>query len=193
MTGAVPAAAIQSVATLRYFLLDGHARLEPLRVFGSRRVRWGDRVVTLYVLGTSHAVLVEQGDLALTELLTCATGDLDARVLEHRNASSEWSVVRTIDTLQYDCRLSLFPLERTDRLRGAFSRADQLAFHYGSKYGTEAPLTRIGWRVDNATLLVETVHTYPQDGCGVRSESRFEVLAAEAAAVAPAGGGPLRA
>ena len=47
-------------------------------------------------------------------------------------------------------------------------------------------MTRIGWRADDATLSVETVHTYPHEGCGVRSESRFEVLTATVATVAPA-------
>ena len=186
MTGAVPAAVIHSAATLRYFLLDGRARLDHLRVYGSRRIPWHDRVVTFCVLGTSHAVLVELGDAALTELLTCAAGDLDARVLEQRNASTEWSVARTVDTLRYDCRLSLFQLDGTDRLRGPFSCADQLAFHYGAPHRTAEPMTRIGWRADDATLSVETVHTYPHEGCGVRSESRFEVLTATVAIAAPA-------
>ena len=166
---------IHSAATLRYFLLEGHARLDPVRVFDSRRVEWRGRVVTLCALGTSHAVLVELGDTALTELLTCAGGDLRARVLEERAASSDCVISRTIDTLRYDCRLSPFELDGRDRLRGAFSSADQLTFTYGVDHGAEEPMTHIGWRTDDATLSVETLHTYPREGRGVRSESAFRV------------------
>jgi hypothetical protein len=173
----VPATSvIHSAATLHYFLLEGRVRLEPLRVFDSRRVEWQRRVVTFCALGTSHAVLVELGDTALTELLTCAVGDLEARVLEQRAASADCVISRTIDTLRYDCRLSPFELDGGDRLRGAFSSADQLTFTYGVDHGAEAPMTRIGWRTDDATLSVETLHTYPHEGRGVRSESTFRLV-----------------
>ena len=166
---------IHSAATLRYFLLDGRARLEPLRVFVSKRVEWQGRVVTFCALGTSHAVVVELGDTALTELLTCAAGDLDARVLEQRAASSDCVIGRTIDNLRYDCRVSPFELDGGDRLRGAFSSVDRLSCRYGVDHEDEEPMTRIGWRADDATLVVETLHTYPHEGRGVRSETTFRV------------------
>ncbi len=167
---------IHSAATLRYFLLDGRARLEPLRVFDSRQVEWRGRVATFCALGTSHAVLVELGDTTLTELLTCAGGDLAANVLEQRAASADCVISRTIDNLRYDCRLSPFELDGGDRLRGAFASADQLNFKYGVAHGAEEPMTHIGWRTDHATLEVETLHTYPYEGRGVRSESTFRML-----------------
>lgn len=169
---------IHSAATLRYFLLEGHARLDPLRVFDSRRVEWRGRVVTLCALGTSHAVLVELGDRVLTELLACGVGDLQAEVLEQRAASSDCFISHTTDDLRYDCRLLPFDLAGGDRLRGAFSSAEQLTFKYGVEYGPEEPMTHIGWRTDDTTLMVETLHTYPHEGRGVRSESTFKVLTA---------------
>ena len=121
-------------------------------------------------------MLLEIGDTALTELLTCAAGDLKAPVLEERAASSGCVVARTIDSLQYDCRLSPFALDGDDRLHGAFSSADQLSFKYAVDHGAEEPMTHIGWRAGEATLVVETLHTYPVEGRGVRSESTFRVL-----------------
>ena len=168
-------AVIQSAATLRYFLLEGRARLEPLRVFDSRRVEWQGGVVTFCVLGTSHAVLVELRDTALTELLTCAARDLEAPVLDQRAVRSASAIARTIDQLHYDCRLSPFELDGDDRLCGAFATADQLAFTYDVDLGSEEPMTHIGWRADDATLVVETLHTYPHEGRGIRSESTFRV------------------
>ena len=164
-----------SVATLHYFLLAGRPLLERLRVFDSRRVPWVGRVVTFYVLGTSHAVLVERDDTTLTELLTCAAGDLGVQVLERRAAASDSLIVRTVDQLRYDCRLSPVELDGADGLRGDFASSDQLAVSYGAAHGAAEPMTHIGWRVDDAALLVETLHTYPHEGRGVRSESTFRV------------------
>ena len=168
--------ALHSVATLRYFLLEGRARLEPLRVLESRRVPWGRRVVTFCALGTSHAVLVEREGAALTELLTCASANLQARVVQQRTASSDWSMSCTIDGLRCDCRLSRFDLDGQEQLRGEFRPADRLVFGYGVEGGAEEPMTHIGWRIEDGRLSVETLHTYPHEGRGVRSESVFRVL-----------------
>ena len=175
----VPATSVvHSAATLSYFLLDGRARLEPLRVFDSRRVTWRGRLVTFYALGTSHAVVVELGEMALTELLTCHAGTHAATVLEQRAASSNWSVSRTIERLRYDCRLSPFALDQRERLRGEFSTTDQLTFTYGVDGGGAEPVTHIGWREADTGLSVETLHTYPHEGLGVRTASTFRVVTA---------------
>ena len=84
-------------------------------------------------------------------------------------------IARTIDNLRYDCRLSPFELDGDDRLHGAFSSADQLTFTYAVDHGAEEPMTHIGWRAGEAALMVETLHTYPLEGRGVRSESTFRV------------------
>ncbi len=165
-----------SVATLRYFLLAGRARLAPLRVLDSRRIPWGRGTVTFCALGTSHAVLVERAGAALTELLTCASGDLRARVVRRRTAGSDWSLSCTIEGLRCECRLSRFDLAGPARLRGGFRSVDRLVFGYGAAGGVEEPMTHIGWRTDGPLLAVETLHTYPHEARGVRSESVFRIL-----------------
>jgi hypothetical protein len=35
------------------------------------------------------------------------------------------------------------------------------------------PITRIGWRFAEDSLLIETIHTYPEEGRGLRSLTRF--------------------
>ncbi len=133
--------------------------------------------MTFFALGTSHAVLVEQDDIALTELLTCAAGDLEAHVLEQRTVGSDCDISRAIDGLWYECQLSPFGLDADDGLRGEFSEAEQLIVKYGVDHGAEEPMTRIGWRIEDAMLSVETLHTYPHEGRGVRSESTFRLRA----------------
>lgn len=169
-------ATLHRVAALRYFLLAGRPRLAPLRVLESRRMPWGRAEVTFCVLGTSHAVLVEREGARLTELLTCAPGNLGAQIVEQRAAGSDWSLCGAVAGLRCDCRLSGFDLDGRERLRGAFADADRLSFAYGAEAGVDEPLTLIGWRTRERTLAVETLHTYPHEGRGVRSESIFRLL-----------------
>ncbi len=166
---------LHSTSTLHYLLLSGRARLEPLRIFESRQVNWLDHWVTFYALGTSHAILLEYGDAALTELLTCAPTAVQAHVLEQGAANLPWTVSRTFDNLSYRCRLTPFELGGGDRLQGAFPSEDQITFKYHVEGELEEPITHIGWRGGESTLTVETVHTYPHEGKGVRSNSIFEI------------------
>ncbi len=166
---------LHSTSTLRYLLLSGRARLEPLRIFESRRVKWLDHWVTFYALGTSHAILLEYGDATLTELLTCAPTAVQAHVLEQGAANLPWTVSRTFDNLSYRCRLTLFELGGGDRLQGAFPSENRITFKYNVEGELEEPITHIGWRGGESTLTVETVHTYPHEGQGVRSNSIFEI------------------
>ncbi len=166
---------IHSTSTLRYLLVRGRAPVEPLRIFESRRVKWLDHRVTFYALGTSHAILLEYGSTALTELLTCTPAAVQAHVLEQGPATEAWTVSRTFGNLSYRCRLAPFDLGGRDRLQGTFPRENRIAFTYRVQRGLEEPVTHIGWRGNESALSVETVHTYPHEGKGVRSHSTFEV------------------
>ena len=166
---------IHSTSTLRYVLLNGRVQVEPLRIFEFRRVKWLDHWVTFYALGTSHAILLEYGGTTLTELLTCDPTAVQAHVLEQGAANVPWTVSRTFDNLSYRCRLTPFELCGRDRLQGRFPSEDQINCEYHMEGELEEPVTHIGWRGGESTLSVETVHTYPHEGQGIRSESTFEI------------------
>ena len=168
-------AVIHSASTLRYLLLRGRTRLEPLRIFERRRVKWLDNQVTFYALGTSHAIRFEYGDIALTELLTCVPTAVQGHVLEQGGERVPYTVSRTFDNLSYRCRLTPFVLCGRDGLQGTFSSEDQITFKYDMEGELEKPVTHIGWCGREHTLSVETVHTYPHEGQGIRSMSTFEV------------------
>ena len=146
-----------------------------LRILAIRRVKRLDYSATFYALGTSHAIFLEYGGTTLTELLTCAPTATQAHVLEQGAANCPWTVSRTFDNLSYRCRLTPFALCGRDRLQGTFPSEDQLTFKYHVEGGLEEPITHIGWRSGESTLSVETVHTYPHEGRGVRSNSTFEI------------------
>ena len=163
-----------SAATLCYRLLEGPASLAPLRVLAARRVDWREWRVTFTVLGASHAVSFQAGERQLVELLTCAPPATASPVLMERGADLPGQICVVTQGLLCRVSLSMFSLEGGDGLRGAFAAADQLAVPYPAAASGGEPFTRIGWRIAGRRLEVETVHTYPEEGQGVRSESRFE-------------------
>jgi hypothetical protein len=166
---------IYSASTLRYRLLDGPARLEPLRVLDARTVYWCTWHVSFSVLAASHAVLLWQGDRQLIELLACALPTGGARSLVELAADQPAQICVAAHGLICSVRLMPFPLGEGDRLRGDFAAADRLAVAYPACPDARPPLTRIGWQVWGRRLSIETVHTYPEEEQGVRSESRFEL------------------
>jgi hypothetical protein len=169
-------------ADLRYRLLRGPTDLAPLRVLACRSFAWAGWEVRAVILGASHAVVFRRGSEERAELLTCLppplNGETDAlltlAVPPDMNASeaalpSDWLP----DGATGAVRLSRFPLDGGDSLRGDFAPGSTLSFDFPVIAGATTPRTRVGWRADGAALFVETVHTYPEEQWGVRSETRI--------------------
>jgi hypothetical protein len=76
-----------------------------------------------------------------------------------------------------NCRVSLAPfdLAHGDILQGDYSDECRLEVSFPLPCAGAEPVTRIGWRVGRASLMIETVHSYPEEGRGVRSFSRFDL------------------
>ena len=163
---------IHGTRTLRYYLLSGSANLEPFGIFGSQQITWQGYQVTFYVLGTSHAVALDRRGPAFTELLSCAP-EVQARPVHESAVDALQVVSRTIGDIHYRCRLTLFDLTDENDLDGEFEEGNILAHNFDPAGGSDQPVTRIGWSAGAAQLLVETLHTYPEEGRGVRSQSLF--------------------
>jgi hypothetical protein len=162
---------------LCFLLLRGRADLDRLRIFDSRQIAWRGRPTVFYVLGASHAVSVEGRDrTAILELLSCASVAGTHEVLATSPVNAPYSVSMTVGDLVYQCDLTPFALDTwTDRFAQEFPVPNHLRFAYGPAGDETAPLTCIGWRADE-DLIVETVHTYPEEGRGVRSRTRIAIL-----------------
>jgi hypothetical protein len=164
---------ILSSSRLQYRLLEGPVGLEPLRILASRCLDWQGWQVTFYVLGASHAVRLEREGVVLTELLTCALPEGNARVLAEREGDQPKSLCRVAYGLQCQARLTPFALQEGGDLRGDYPPENRLEVAYPVLPDGVTPYTRIGWRLAGAELSVETIHTYPEEGCGMHSQSIF--------------------
>lgn len=174
----------QVIDTLRYRVYDRPVDLAPLVVRQVRRFAWGQAQVSAYVLGASHALTLDlRKGRTVTELLTC----LPPR--ETSNAASvgasEWRVPTSVGepwgtTFAHGeicgvVTLSRFALADTsDELCSVFGRDDTLQEPFPTRTG-ETAWTRVGWRLDGPRLFVETIHTYPEEGEGIRSVTRFSL------------------
>ncbi len=164
------------MTTLRYSLLTGPVELAPLRVLSSRCVRWKAWSVTFSVLGASHAVCLERGESRLTELLACAVGTAGAEasvpVVQQDTAETTRLCLR-LEGLFCETLLIPFALTESAELSGESDPSHRLEVAYPPHADAVTPYTRIGWRVLGEALHVETVHTYPEEGRGVRSRTIF--------------------
>ena len=167
------------LSSLCYRLTDQPISLEPLRILEERKAVWGSWKVTFFALGTSHAVRLQDRDKQITELLTCVPPPEGAGYLLQANAADPVSLDAQLPGLCCNVRLEPFALTIDDALRGDFAPDSQMHIAYPTEIGERevaAPVTRIGWQIEGKHLLIQTVHTYPEEGRGVRSHTDFELM-----------------
>ena len=166
-----------SADQLRFLLVRGRTELGALRIFDSRQIVWRERRVAFYVLGASHAVSIECGTgVPLFEVLSCASAIGAGEILVSSSANAPQELSITVGDLQYACRLTPFALSAwADRFERAYPASDRLRVAYAPSDAGAVPVTHVGWRA-GGELTIETVHTYPREGRGVRSESRVAVV-----------------
>ena len=164
-----------SLSNLKYQLVSGHISLEPMQILDSRILDWEGYRVTFFVLGASHAVRLEWEGQFLTELLTCSPTEAENfGGTEIWRADTEQSF--SLERLGWRCSVQLLPFELSaeNKIQGKFPPQNTLSFHYPLQPTGEIPRTEIGWKTEDTLLTVETLHTYPEEGRGVHSLSRFE-------------------
>ena len=105
------------LSALRYRLIAGDVELSPLRILASRTLAWNDWKVTLHILGASHAVCLQRGDIRLTELLTCLPPLTSQNALLTLEADTHRDDCFDASGLSCRLRLEPFSLNEGDTLR----------------------------------------------------------------------------
>ena len=159
------------MSALRYSLLTEPVDLAPLHVLASRCVLWQTWRVKFCVLGASHAVCLERGADHLTELLACAVGNEGGIPVMQEETGKTTNLCLSAAGLF--CKVMLIPFALTEdaELSSESAPENRLEFAYPPQAEAPTPYTRIGWNVTADALYVETVHTYPEEGRGVRSRT----------------------
>ncbi len=156
---------VHSVTTLTYRLVAGKPNLEPLIVLQQRTLAWHEYTVTFSILGTSHAVSLESRDTDITEILSCAEQADNETSLWTAKVNSPVTYEANLRSIYWQTTLTPFPLTQEEQLLGTFEETLIHAFPTTSQV---TPITAIGWNLGQK-LHIQTIHTYPQEGLGVRS------------------------
>ncbi len=164
-----------SSSALRYRLIEGPVDLSPLRILKLNSIRWHGWDVTFHILGASHAVIIEDGEVSLTELLTCGPLANTGRIVAEDDGSVETQVCGSVQGLFVKAYLRPRRLAEVNSPLRDIETPDLLEAAYPGSGGTEVPITRIRWRDLGQTLLVETLHTYPEEGLAIQSRTTIDI------------------
>ena len=164
--------AAHSICSLHYRLISGEVALEPLHILKTHDLIWHDWHVRIFVLGASHAVQLTRGKDILTELLTCLPPAGNSKPLYE--TSIEQCRQKNLHANGLRWGISLWECEagkNEERLPIGMGASMQVEFP--AIHSAEKPLTRINWMLHRNTLLIETLHTYPNEGRSVRSRTKI--------------------
>lgn len=154
-----------SLNNLSYRLVKGLPSLEPLQVLETRTIEWRGGLATFTILGASHAVTIDCGGEQTTEALSCIPLEHAGETLLEAPANAQGTYEACANGLIWKTTLSSFLLAEGEKLQGRFE--ETLSYDFPSA-NESTPITRIGWNAGKM-LYIQTIHTYPQEGLGVRS------------------------
>lgn len=160
--------AAHSIHSLHYRLVSGEVALEPLHILKTRELIWHDWHVRIFVLGASHAVQLTQGETTLTELLTCLPPAGNSKPLYETSVAACRQKNLHAGGLTWGIRLWECTVENAEEAL-PIGTGVSMEVEFPAVHSAEKPITRVAWRVHRGTLIIETLHTYPNQGRSVRS------------------------
>jgi hypothetical protein len=159
-----------------YYLFEGPAPRDAVRVLGERTITFPGGAVVLAVIGSSHFLQLSAGSVVMTEMLASECPSLERLSLLARSGTvADWRHEVTRDGVAYRFELhrqgcSLAELRR-ETVRLASPALNRLAYRFPSDRGEEGALTCLEWHAEDSRLTVETYHTYPCEPAMVLTRS----------------------
>lgn len=152
--------------TLRYRLVQGCADVAPLRVLATERFVWRGWHVIAHVLGTSHALVLQQAEVAVTELFTCAPAP------DEPNPLLALEGVGTGDIQHGNLRVQVRVWQQA---LGELPSPASLKVAFPVGVSGIAPVTQLHWEAKES-LSLTTLHTYPEENTAVWTQTRLTEL-----------------
>ncbi len=175
----------QSAKDLRFYLVQGNVDVTTLTILATDTVAWGERSVTMGILGASHFLSIAGCETpTLHEVFACAELDTFGPFLKSGPLGQLQATVEiAVGTLAYTFTPRLVSWdageEELQQLIDAVVRAQGCANQIGLLFefpatgsGSRRPYT-IVWGDAADELLVRTVHCYPNEATLVFTETRI--------------------
>ena len=170
---------LYSVKTLHYRLFDKNIDLTQYRIIKSQSAQHGNLKASFYVLGASHAVILQSGSTSLCELVTCTPGEApDNSILDLPGcyhlptcaSGKSWNCVVNLETL--------FEIKEAPAFYAEYPPVNCFISDYPVPPVPIRllPQTHIGWKFLTNGIEIETIHTYPEENSALRSFSTFKFL-----------------
>ncbi len=162
---------LQSVASMQYRLVSGQLDLSSLQVVEYAAFDWNSCDVEVFILGSSHAVTINSTMGSVTELLTCV-----APLMDHS---------QLICTLPVPCQLyqelprhginisSNITQENGLKTLPAIGADGCLMHTFPVVCTNSSPVTEVNWSMRDNSLIIQSLHTYPNEDLSIISNSCF--------------------
>lgn len=173
----------QSAKDLRFYLVQGNVDVQSLTILATDTVAWGERSVTMGILGASHFLSIAGCETPiLNEVFACADLDTFGPFLKSGPLGQLQATVQiTVDALAYTFTPRLVSWDEGEeelrQLIDAVARAKGCANQVGLLFefpstgnDSRRPYT-IVWGDATDELLVRTVHCYPNEATLVFTET----------------------
>lgn len=163
-----------SANALRLHLYAGQVDWPGLTVFSRGKAVCGDLAIDASVIGSSHALVIRNGSLVLTELLACEAPASAEPLVRWQPGDSAIEYARS-DQVRYRFDASVVGLGHAapelDHLRGLVDHAHLAASEIGLAHrfpsGSEGPWAAetLVWAAASSDGVVSrTAHAYPSEG-----------------------------
>lgn len=165
---------------LAYYLVEGPAPRNAVRVLAEEKVLLPGGEVTVAVIGSSHFLQIVAGNTLMTEVLASRRPALEGlEPTASGSAADEWQHEFQRDGVAYRFELqrsgcSVEELKR-ETARLAVSKANRLSCSFPDQVGDPGAITCIEWLVEGSRIAVDTYHTFPGEPAMVRSRSVIEL------------------
>jgi hypothetical protein len=170
---------------LSYWLVAGSVSLEPMRILEKHEETWGGWVIRFYVLGGSHAMQLTRPGSTVTEILSCISPTLIDIAAPNKVAPNAAGQIDIADGCEIQAslenlviNLNVVKCRISDTVRASSACDGALEHAFEVPGSSESAWTRLRWRIMARELVLETEHTYPQEGIRVLSETTVRELSA---------------
>ncbi len=168
-----------------YYLLEGVAPRQLLRVLDERTVQLAHGRLTLAIIGSSHFLEIAAGNAALCELLACPTIAMAGLRCSYRlSGGTDWSHRYHAGGFTYGFDLWQERIGRRQFLAESRRLTEpgehRLHYSFPKSRGADGAVTCLDWQIEGCVATVATYHTFPGELSVVRTRSVIDFTEAVA-------------
>lgn len=175
----------QTCHDLQLYLVEGDCDVSQFVILKTESFEWHKKNFTFGILGASHFIEIVDGDQKFTEICACVPGTFDkpdkihlASALSILPQRIECTFQNCNYTFEHHCMtLTQAKMISSDCMPDTTHLENKSMYHeFPSHNAGEAPFTKIALSRNMETLVIKTIHTYPNENSAVFTTSTIALL-----------------